>query len=92
MSESRGFPGNADDLDLEVEEDGGWDEQADGCPECGGTGYDDGQCHMCGGTGTALRPSLLLGLYGPDELEVRRAGYTWTFGSVLEEDDADLPF
>ncbi|GGL77765.1 hypothetical protein GCM10010840_14570 [Deinococcus aerolatus] len=26
----------------------------DTCPDCAGTGYDDGQCHTCGGTGTPL--------------------------------------
>ncbi|MCD0170205.1 MULTISPECIES: hypothetical protein [unclassified Deinococcus] len=26
----------------------------DTCPDCSGTGYDDGQCHTCGGTGSPL--------------------------------------
>ncbi|MFC6751731.1 hypothetical protein [Deinococcus aquaticus] len=29
----------------------------DTCPDCSGTGYDDGQCHTCGGTGSPLRPT-----------------------------------
>lgn len=67
--------------DAEFAETDVWKVYGGGCPNCDGTGYDDGQCYMCGGTGEAL-----------DGLRPPHPTYGLNVSDDMDDDSEDLPF
>lgn len=69
------------------------------CPNCDGTGHDDGQCFMCGGTGSAFQPMLAPQERGWFASLRRSSEHAWLLGAQLAEpgsseepEDEDLDF